>query len=98
MSNKGELDEISQTSRNKDVALLAQEMGFLVEQLNDFRTQTKDDFRELRNNTSGMYAPKTTVEDHEKRIARLEKAALWILGSTFAVVFLAVLGLVIIKR
>lgn len=93
----GELDKIRDRAEDKDVALLAQEMSFFVRSFEEYKKENNQRLDEIKSNTSGNYALKTTTDDHEKRIARLEKAALWVLGTTFALVFVAVVGLVITK-
>lgn len=97
-----DLERIEKSSNNKNLALLAQEMRFIHTEFSDFKIQTKNDFNELKTNTSGMYALKNTTDstfaDHERRIARLEKAVLWVLGTTFAIVFLAIIGLVVTRK
>jgi hypothetical protein len=93
----GELDKIRDRAEDKDVALLAQEMSFFIRSFNDYKNENTKRLDEINTNTKGNYAPVSTTNDHEKRIARLEKAALWVLGTTFALVFVAVVGLVITK-
>lgn len=93
-----ELRKIQRTSNSTELALVAQAMDFLTKEFEEFKVQTTKDFNEVKNNTRGLYAPKSTVEDHERRIQRLEKAALWVLGATFSIVFFAIVGLVVVKR
>jgi len=93
----GELDKIKDRAEDKDVALLAQEMSFFIRSFEDYKKSNDTKLDEIKTNTSGNYTPKSTGDDHEKRIARLEKAALWVLGTTFALVFTAVVGLVIVN-
>lgn len=99
MAPKGNsnLKEIQRRSSNKDIALLAQEVGFLVERLEEFKYQTTQDFAEIKNNTSGMYATKVTTDDHEKRIARIERMTLYVLGFVFMAFLSALIGLVIVR-
>lgn len=94
---KSQLDDIQNNTDDKNMALLAQSMKYMVGNFEDFKKETNDNFTEIKNNTKGSYAPVSTTNDHEKRIARLEKAALWVLGTTFALVFTAVVGLVIVR-
>lgn len=93
----GELDKIRDRAEDKDVALLAQEMSFFVRSFEEYKRDNNKRLDEISSNTKGNFAPKSTTDDHEKRIARLEKAALWVLGTTFALVFTAVVGLVIVR-
>lgn len=94
---KDQLEQIQNSTEDKNMALLAQSMKYMVGNFEDFKKETSDNFKEVKDNTKGAYAPVSTTEDHEKRIARLEKAALWVLGTTFALVFTAVVGLVIVN-
>lgn len=96
--NPANLKKIAKNADDKDMALLAQEMGFLVERFDDFKKQTESDFTELKSNTSGNYASKTDVDYLKERVARLERGALWVLGTTFALVFTAVVGLVVLRK
>ncbi len=96
-SSVGELEKIRDRTEDKDIALLAQEMAFFARSFSDYKTETTEKLSEINTNTKGNYTPKSMGDDHEKRIARLEKAALWVLGTTFALVFVAVVGLVITK-
>lgn len=96
-TNVGELERIRDRAEDKDIALLAQEMAFFARSFDNYKTDTTKQLEEIKTNTKGGYAPISTTNDHEKRITRLEKAALWVLGTTFALVFTAVVGLVIIR-
>lgn len=90
-----QLKNIQKNSNNKDIALLAQEVGFLVEKFEDFKNQTAENFDEVKSNTSGNYGSLSTQVDHEKRITRLEKVLLGGLIFVFIAVATAVLGSVI---
>lgn len=91
---KNELRKIQKNSDNKDLALLAQEVGFLVERFDDFKKETAKDFQEVKDNTSGTYGSKTIQDDHGRRINRIEKAALGVLIFVFLAFGTAVVGLV----
>jgi len=97
MGVKDQLKQIQNNTDDKSMALLAQAMEYMVTNFEEFKKETNDNFTELKNNTKGEYTPVSTSKDHEKRIARLEKAALWVLGTTFGLVFVAVVGLVLVK-
>lgn len=97
MGVKDQLKHIQNNTDDKSMALLAQAMEYMVTNFEEFKKETNDNFTELKNNTKGEYAPVATTKDHEKRIARLEKAAIWVLGTTFALVFTAVVGLVLVR-
>lgn len=94
---KDQLEQIQNSTEDKNMALLAQSMKYMVGNFEEFKKETNENFTEIKNNTKGSYAPVSTTQDHEKRIARLEKAALWVLGTTFGLVFTAVVGLVIVN-
>lgn len=93
----GELERIRDRAQDKDIALLAQEMAFLARSFSDYKKENNERLDNIYGSVKGDYAKKSTTDDHEKRIARLEKAALWVLGTTFALVFTAVVGLVIVR-
>ena len=62
-----------------------------------------DDFKKLQEKTNDkdlallIQLVAFYVSDYGKRIERLEKAALWVMGTVFGLVLVAVVGLVITK-